>query len=834
MKSLLPADRRRASPRIRRRLLALALLQLALLGGCDSGGLNPGDYGAWSFTGYVVDGSTKDPLVGASIEYSDKDGALSKASTDDNGAFIIQGIPFGDHNFKFTYRSDSGGVKYTSRMAVISDLNESRSVEGVVGSVSMVVALYPLTGSLKGTLSAKLPGSSRIIPAASVGVKLSYTDTSLANSSPIVFDASTDSLGRFSFSGAPLAPGASLIFNSPRIDGLTYALAPVTVGDLFSRKQVDLGALYLAAKDSSNLQDEVRSNVLSSDGFGLTNIPVDRTLFYVLPSAPKEGSVTVTLSGGIVPNTRVEIRGDTLFIDPLANLSYDTQVTVGIEGLDTAGSQFHFVFDGVKQFRTEKGIYALRSNAWGPDRVPFGEFDPNDTLWVEFSAPLDSDAANILWFPSTADNTISAKGAGSNAYAWVHEDTLFVLPDQRLAVDYGETMGFKISVLSRDGKRSDSVEVTAKVISDNYYVRWTNTKDFLGNMRTDFGPSDSVVVVSNSPIAEIRGLSAATGKTAPPDLFLDNVRLSGDTIVYRPSLYLKADSVYGIDFDILFKDGNFRRDVLPVSWKTASTLQLLSVDNRKDGLFRPMAAIGDSFTVVFSAAIDTSESAPVPFKVLMRDVNGESVRSSVRWLSDRRTAVIHNVDTLPTADFDASPAYSDDAVETRAVASVSFDLSTIKGERIFGFKPEGSEIELHTEKGLCVVDASILVSHDHRLAVERSETPRVNFERNASIGLSFSRALDTAAIRADTANSLIVLATSTDTVKTDLEFSSDAKTATLKPKAILAAETEYRVLIRDLPAQGISGAAPINKHGGTFTATALNNSLLDAAFRTKP
>lgn len=822
--------------KLSRLFLILAAAPLLALMGCQSDGLSPNEYGTWTYTGYVLDGNTRLPIEGAVIDYADKEGAAQAATTDGSGAFVIQGLPFGDRTFKFSHR-DSGdsAATHTSKIVVISSLNESRSIEGVIGNVSMVVSLFPLKGRISGTLSARLPGSAQTTPAPGVVVKLRYNDTALVNASPILFDAVTDSRGHFSLRNLPLAPGAALIFNGKKINGTLYEIPPVDISELFDRGEVDLGVLYLSAKDSSNLElNLVRSNVLSGDGFGLTNVPVDQTLYYVLPVPPRPGSVSVTLSGGAIPNTRLQVKDDTLFIDPQGNFSFDTQVSVEINGLDTAGNQIHFAFDGVKQFRTEKGIHALESNAWERIGHARRDFKPDDTLWVRFSAALDPDVNKISWSPSSATRTILAGTYGINASAWVSADTLFVRPDQRLSVDFGETMGFKISVLSRDGKRSDTLDVVATVIADPYFVRWTNTKNFLGNMREDFGPSDSVIVVSNSPIREIRGLSAISGRTPPPDLFLDNVKVRGDTIVYKPSLYLKPDSVYGIDFDILFADGNLRRDVLPVAWKTASTIQILSVDNRRDGLFRPLNAIGDSFTVVFSTAIDTNDAAPVPFKVHIRDVNGESVRSSVRWSADRRAATVFNVDTLPTADFDASPAYADDAVGTRAVSEVSFDLSTDKGERVFDFTPSGANIELHTEKGLCVVNANILGTHDRRLAVERSETPLTNFERNAPVVLTFSRALDTAAVRADTLNDYIQIRKATDTVAIKLDFSADAKSAILTPVATLLGNTEYRVILKDVPALGISGAAPINKHGGTFSGTALNNSLLDAAFKTRP
>lgn len=816
------------------RLLLAAVFSALALFGCQDDGVGPEEYGTFSFTGFVIDGSTKAPLEGAVLTYTDREGGSKEAVTDASGAFLVPSLPFGERNFKVSMPSSGSGPAYTRKLVVVSSLNESRSIEGVVGNVSMVAALYPLTGSVSGTLAARLPGSGRSAAASKVAVKLAFKDTAVANSSPVVFDTVTDSQGRFAFKNLPVAPGANLIFNSLTLNGDLYALAPVEVDQLFAKGGVELGTLFMAAKDSADDRiKQVKSNVLSADGYGLPGVPVDRTLWYILPMAPEEGTLAVTLDGGKVPNTRLSVHDDTLFVDPVDNLSFDTEISVTVSGLDTAGDQIHFEFDGIRKFRTEKGIHPLESNAWDRVGVSKQDFKPEDTLWVRFSAALDPDVNKIGWSASSADNDIFAGTQGANAQAWVKADTLFVRPDQRLAVDHGETMGFKISVLSKDGKRADSLDVVVRVVADRYFVKWTNTKDDLGRMREDFGPMDSVVVVSSSPIKEVRGLSPVAGRSAPPDLFLDNVKLRGDTLVYRPSLYLKTDSTYGLDFDLLFADGQFRRHVLPVSWRTMGSIQMLSVDNRQDGLYRPLKAIGDSLTVVFSVPIDTAAASPVPFRVNMTDVNGQPIRSRVRWSGDRRTAVIHNLDTLPTADFDASPAYTEDAVDTRAVAAVTFDLLTDKGEKVFRFKPANRDIQLHTERGFCLVESNILASHDRRTAIRRTENPVSDFAVDGSVTLAFNREIDTAAIRADTVNQHFQIRTVTDTVKTALTFSSDAKTATLKPVANLAPGADYRVWIRNVPARSIAGAAPINNHGGSFSGAAINNSLLDAVFKTR-
>jgi hypothetical protein len=394
-------------------------------------------------------------------------------------------------------------------------------------------------------------------------------------------------------------------------------------------------------------------------------------------------------------------------------------------------------------------------------------------------------------------------------------------------------MGFKVKVMSAGGKRSDTLDVIAEIVPDIYFIKWTNTKDPQGNMRGDFGPLDSVVIVSNVPIAEIRGVSGVSGGNVPYGLTMSNITLRGnDTIVFKPSLYLLPDSTYGMDFDVLFQDGAVRYDVLGVTWKIARKIQILSVDNTQSSMFRSFRVIGDSLTVAFSKPIDTGIGAAVPFRVIMTDVNGNSVRSSVRWDPACTVATIINLDTLPTADFNASPAYTPDAVTTRAVESVAFDLITRDGEQAMGLSPQNEDIEIHTERGLCVVNTNILSGHDGRTEVDSGETPVNDFPVAGAVWITFNRALDTAVMNAGGLSNYAGIR-DTGAVTSAIAFSADAKTISITPGANLNTATNYHVWLKDVPGAGIAGAAAINRNAGTCSGRASNNALLNRAFQAK-
>ena len=579
----------------------------------------------------------------------------------------------------------------------------------------------------------------------------------------------------------------------------------------------------------------IRSNVLSIDEKGLSGVPVSIRPWYILPGLDNAARVTASVSGGRNSSIAVRHSGDTVFIVPAQNLPCDSLITVTITGTDTVGDLVAYTFDGDRRFRTEKNLFPVASNTWSTPGVAQRFFRLNDTLWIEFSEPIDPDVGKILWLKSSASAAIYGAGGQVNAQAWTSAETLFVRPDQRLNIAYGQTMGFKVGVPSINGRMADSVDVVANVVQDVYYVAWTNTKDNMGVMRRDFGARDTVIVVSNAPVASINGVSGLQGMIAPAGLSLDNVRLRGDTIVYVPSLLLNPDSTYGIDFDVRFKDGNIRYDALGVSWRTARNLQIVSVDNKIAGGFRRFRVIGDSLTVAFSAPIDTSTAAIVPFAVFMTDVRGRVIRTATHWNASGTAAVILNLDTLPAADFNASPAYTGGSGGTRAVSSLSFNCITRDGEQARGLTTRNDSLELHTEAGLCVVASTILPNHDEHADVNRTESPAAALTASAGVDLVFDRQLDTVAMRADTAGLTVYAGihegSSAAGVAATVSLSSDGRTISIMPSANLKTGTDYFVWCKNVPGLGIAGAPAISKHSGMFSGKSSNYNLLDNPFR---
>lgn len=818
--------------------LSLIMLSLIIYGCADS--TSSSSQGEWSFSGTVIDGYTEEPLAGVVISYYDANGSLVSVTSGTNGNFYIDPLPYGERNFTFSspvVQTALGAVNYTKKRVTTGSFNESNQIEGVIGDLSQIVQLYPMTATLSGKLAAQIAGSEKIITVPATTVKLSYTDTALANSTPVTFETTTGADGAFTFTNAILADKPELYIEKVTVGGAVYGGDNIVVDQMFSGGKLDVGTLYLTLVDSAqSFNSLVSSNVLTNDGFGLPNVPVNIQPYFVLASTPDPLSVDVTIIGGGEPDFKTLVSGDTVFIYPVKNFSFDSDVSVAITAVDLVGNKMTLSLNDERAFHTAQAIFPVESNMWETTGGAKKKFELYDTLWVRFSEVLDTDKDKIEWLKPDTENAIYGNGLQTNANVWISGDTLFVSPDQRLEIDYGEKMGMKVLMTSVTGNKSDSLAFSADIIEDNYYVVWTNTKNAMGGIREDFGVKEPVKVVASVPVQSVTRLSGMKGYKTPPDLSLDNITISGDTISYTSSLYMNTDTTYGISFDVLFTDGSVRTNALGVCWRTASKVRITSTNNRLNGIYRPFKVIDDSLVVTFSSPIDTNATAAVPFRVNMTSVTGEAINTTVTWDAQLVTATIKNTDTLPAADVDAMAPYTDAGINTKAIKSLSFNLTTLDGESLYGFNPGDQSLEIHTEKGLAAIDANFVTGHHFGDDISVTESVTNKFPVDGSLEVTFNRELDTVAIQAgQIADTLVTLsdrATHTPVAVT-LSFSLDAKTLIVKPVSVLESATEYDLSLQLISALDIAGAPAINKHGGKFTGREVGGNLLSKPFRTQ-
>jgi hypothetical protein len=790
------------------------------------------EFGTWNFSGIVVDGTTQKALSGVNISYTDDNGQLQNAVTDISGKYFISDLSFGERSFVFSYSTLT--TPYTSKRIVVASFNES-SLEGVLADVSRIINLYPLTGSVSGTLLYQPKGTEYHIPAVGASVKISFPDSSMQNMEPSLFTALADSTGAFKISGLPYAPAGVMVFNNFSNKNSTYTLASKSFTLFTEKGSIDFGRLVYTTTDSSGWTASMLiSNVLSKDGYGKTGIPVNTTVWYKMPVKLDAKSVLATVNGSGFPSIITKIVSDTLFLTPANQFAYDTSMLVRINAVTTDNEKFDLTLDGNAMFRTEKSPSPIEANFWLQPFIMKGRFSTGQTLWVRFSELLDTSSSSCTWSTSAAAATIYGAGASANATFRINRDTLFVTPDQRLKMTYNSTFGFNVQCRTIDGRYIKFYDFGINTIEDPLRIVWTNTKDGLGKNRIDMGLHDTLKVVSSVSGFKVIGVSVGDSGLIPPGLLLSDVNVRGDTICVLPSLALKSDTTYSVDFDLQFSDGTVRRDVLPLVWSTKNKVTIIATNTRTSGMYRPLAAVGDSFTVTFSETVDTGSNAAVIFRVNIKDVTNALKRSIVHWDKECRTATVNVLDTLPTADFDAPAAYTASAVKTRAVESVTFDLITKSGEQVLGCKPEGDPIALHTEKGMCVINTNIISNHDGRVSVEKDFSPTSEFPLNGFVDLVFNRTIDTSGMRTDSLKLHAGLQkTGAVDVPVTISILPDLKTIRITPSAPLETKTQYYVFVKNVPAVGISGAAAINKHGGTFTGKSTVGYLLDRPFKTQ-
>jgi len=814
-------------------LFLLILAFLAFASGCDSSSDSPTEYGRWGFTGFVLDGSTNQALEGARVTWVESNGASHETKTGADGQFSAAGIPYGAQTFRFSavrILAPGDTMRFTERLITVASITESNTMEGTIPSGTRVVSLYPLRGTLQGEVALRLAGASTVSPAESVCVRLRYRDTSIVGIAPSTFETWTDASGAFRFRGLPADTGLTLSIGRTRLDAGTFAGAAVAVPRLLSQAEVILPRIELQQDSAPVLKEPVlSSNVLGSDGQGLVGLAVSVVPWYKLGVKPDSTRLDLQVAvGSQVFSVQPQVRSDTLFLRHVTPFPADAQVSVTINGSDLGGKSFKFTLDGTRRFKTRSAVAAVESNAWVSSKAFRSGFAPGDTLWLRFSEPLDTANQRLQWAAPSAGKALYGSGTQANAATWVRGDTLFVRPDQRLSVVDTNHIGFKVMVSAASGSVSAATEVVAAVDLRVPRVRWTNLRSPAGASREDVGVRDSLVIVSDRPLASVIGAVGSGTLSIPVGILPSSISLRGrDTIVVKPSIAMDPGIAYGMAFDVVSAEGATHRGVLAVAWKVASTIRILSLDNRAADGFRRFASLGDSLTVVFSEAVDTSK----PFTVRMSDVNGIPVQVKPRWTAGNTTAVLRIASPLPLADFGSPAVATSDGDYAKAVADASFDLVTARGETVRTLKPATEPMRLYTEEGLCVVATNLVRNHASGYEVLSTDAPVDSFPRGSALWLTFNRVLDTAAIQRDGSAKFAILETSSGTaVSTTATFADGGRTLKLAPSDPLAADGTYFLRLKAVPAQGVRDAGMVHRHGGTYTGAASGGYFLKSSF----
>lgn len=425
----------------------------ALVSGCSVSDSEDGEYSKWTFSGSVVSGANGLGLEGASIDYMDGSGKQKTAYTDESGAFFIDGLPYGQHTFTFSHYTvdKKDTLYYAPKIITVASTGESSYMEGVVASGSHVVRLSPLNAGIAGELYVQEEATGVKSPAPKVKLRLAHQDTAFVNIAPETFSATTDSLGRFTFNKLPADSGLTLSAEPFTYKGKTYRFSNTALPRLRSDAVHDMGRIFLVRdtlKESAPVI--VSSNVMDNNRMGYKNLSPLITPYYVFSEALSKENISVSLAGDSATVLTPEIKGDTLYLRHTAPLAAEKSYSVSIVGYTKKGERLTVDLSGDAAFTTNRGLYAVTSNAWAASSRYKATFSVNDTLWVKFSDSL----ATVQWSKAAkVKKSIYADNESPNADAWIKADTLFVKMfetfDDSLAA--GDTVGMNITAHAKNG-----------------------------------------------------------------------------------------------------------------------------------------------------------------------------------------------------------------------------------------------------------------------------------------------------------------------------------------------------------------------------------------------
>ncbi|MCQ2055749.1 MAG: carboxypeptidase-like regulatory domain-containing protein [Fibrobacter sp.] len=432
---------------------------LSVFTGCSVTDSEDSEYSKWSFSGTVVDAASGQGLNGAQITYLGDDGKVTEAESDENGYFYISNLPYGSRTFTFSHTQiqKKDTLRYAPKTLNVASTNESSHMEGVVASSAYIVRMSPLNATLTGELYIIEESTNKRVPVSKTGITLTHSDTGYVNLIPESFKGVTDSLGKFKLNRLPADTGLVLKIDNFTYKNLSYRTSEITLPRLRSGEKNELPRIYLGRDTLIEEKSLIKaSNVMDANLKGYKNISTLLTPYYVFNEKISSANLSVTVMGDTI-NFYVTptIQADTLFLKHEIPFKSETEYTVSIIAYGKkSGDRISVTFEGDRAFTTDRGLYAVTSNAWPSNPKFKAVFGVEDTIWVKFSDELDKNVERVQWnFNSTAARTIYTQGYASNANAWVNKDTLFVQMKEEIldSRDVGDSVGFNITAFSKSG-----------------------------------------------------------------------------------------------------------------------------------------------------------------------------------------------------------------------------------------------------------------------------------------------------------------------------------------------------------------------------------------------
>lgn len=576
------------------------------------------------------------------------------------------------------------------------------------------------------------------------------------------------------------------------------------------------------APGSGDMKYIESSNVLDSDKNPMILGRAD-SISIVFTDSLSELTVKVS-SGGLIP-VSVEQDGAEIVIRPGSGIWEDGSYSVSITGTLPDGTPVAVSFT----IQRELGLGVLKTNVYNLEtNLGYQDVAANlEAIVVEFDREIEK----------VDDPTLIVAGVEVATTVSIDENVVSIEPNLE-SLGYNKSCQIMFRAVTADSQYVN-VSYTFKTAGSDLVPVATNAEivgSSVGSLTTDF-PRDGTMWVkfSDSLDTDLTKLSWYNSNNANIDLYAGGsvgtinaiVEVVGDTLKVTPKEILKIvdnNSIVGFYVTVVSKK-KLRTTVDVIAHVVGNQVHVVSTNvQQENGLYRPFAVIGDSLVVTFSEAIETA-STETPFRVL-----GFVTNYSVKWSKDKKTATIKNVDTLMAANFGASEPYKKGNSDTRAYANVQFRVVTADGE--VALVAPNDPIEVHTEFGLAVVNASILHKHASSLIpVGSAEEAMDTIASDDVITIEFNRAIDTAQIKSAIANTHFILYKDGDpTVKLPiaLTFGKDAMTATITPETELEARNGgYFIRVINVPGKGIANAPAISAHSGKASGTGARDTYTD-------
>ncbi len=416
------------------------------------------DYSKWSFSGSVVDANNNQNLSGVVITYQNASGEKTEARTDQNGFFYIDELPYGTRSFTFSYKliSKKDTVYYSPKTINITSTSESSHMEGIVANNSSIIRLSPINASLSGEFYIHDEDSEKNIPAPDVQLNIVYQGEDFINIFPQNFSTKTDSEGKFFFKGLPADTGFILQVTPYDSQNLRYTSNDIVLPRLKAKSETSLGRMILDRDTIFKKANIIKaSNVIDASMNGFKSVSTLTKPYYVFNERLSEKNLSVSVKADTsVFYVTPTLSKDTLYLDHDLAFPAETKIVVSITAYKKSnGDRISLALSGDSAFTTDRGLYAVTSNAWPSNKHFRATFGIKDTIWVKFSENLDTNTDRIQWnYANGMARTIYANGYYANAKSWVNKDTLFVKMKEKIldSRTQGDSVGMNITVYAKN------------------------------------------------------------------------------------------------------------------------------------------------------------------------------------------------------------------------------------------------------------------------------------------------------------------------------------------------------------------------------------------------